>query len=90
MRSRVGLRSQAEASLIYFSAAWAWSTHLLLLCLCWLLYLAQDLEQSPRLGLWAGFGALAGFAGLTESSILVVIPFLMALAAWRLARAGKR
>jgi 4-amino-4-deoxy-L-arabinose transferase-like glycosyltransferase len=75
---------------IYFSAAWAWSTHLLLLCLCWLLYLAQDLEQSPRLGLWAGFGALAGFAGLTESSILVVIPFLMALAAWRLARAGKR
>ena len=73
---------------IYFSAAWAWSTHLLLLCLCWLLYLAQDLERSPRLGLWAGFGILAGFAGLTEPSILVVIPFLLALAAWRLARAG--
>jgi 4-amino-4-deoxy-L-arabinose transferase-like glycosyltransferase len=75
---------------IYFSAAWAWSTHLLLLCLCWLLYLAQDLEQSPRLGLWAGFGLLAGFAGLTEPSVLVVVPFLLALAAWRLARAGKR
>ena len=75
---------------IYFSAAWAWSTHLLLLCLCWLLYLAQDMEQSPRLGLWAGFGLLAGFAGLTEPSILVVIPFLLALAAWRLAREGKR
>jgi 4-amino-4-deoxy-L-arabinose transferase-like glycosyltransferase len=75
---------------IYFSAAWAWSTHLLLLSLCWLLYLAQDMEQSPQLGLWAGFGLLAGFAGLTEPSILVVIPFLLALAAWRLARAGKR
>jgi 4-amino-4-deoxy-L-arabinose transferase-like glycosyltransferase len=75
---------------IYFSAAWAWSTHLLLLCVCWLLYLAQDMEQSPRLGLWAGFGLLAGFAGLTEPSILVVIPFLLALAAWRLAREGKR
>ncbi|HEV2485937.1 MAG TPA: glycosyltransferase family 39 protein [Terracidiphilus sp.] len=75
---------------IYFSAAWAWSTHLLLLCLCWLLYLAQDMEQSPRLGLWAGFGVLAGFAGLTEPSILVVIPFLLALAAWRLAHEGKR
>jgi 4-amino-4-deoxy-L-arabinose transferase-like glycosyltransferase len=75
---------------IYFSAAMAWPTHLLLLSLCWLLYLAQDLEQSPRLGLWAGFGALAGFAGLTESSILVVIPFLLSLAAWRLARTGKR
>jgi 4-amino-4-deoxy-L-arabinose transferase-like glycosyltransferase len=75
---------------IYFSADWAWSTHLLLLCLCWLLYLAQDLECSPRLGLWAGFGLLAGFAGLTEPSVLVVVPFLMALAAWRLAHTGKR
>jgi 4-amino-4-deoxy-L-arabinose transferase-like glycosyltransferase len=75
---------------IYFAAAWAWSTHLLLLSLCWLLYLAQDIEVSPRLGLWAGFGLLAGFAGLVEPSVLVVIPFLMVLAAWRLARAGKR
>jgi 4-amino-4-deoxy-L-arabinose transferase-like glycosyltransferase len=75
---------------IYFAAAWAWSTHLLLLSLCWLLYLAQDLEVSPRLGLWAGFGWLAGFAGLVEPSVLVVIPFLMALATWKLARARKR
>jgi 4-amino-4-deoxy-L-arabinose transferase-like glycosyltransferase len=74
---------------IYFAAAWAWSTHILLLCLCWLLYLAQDLEGSSRLRLWAGFGVLAGFAGLTEPSVLVVIPFLLALAAWRLARTGK-
>jgi 4-amino-4-deoxy-L-arabinose transferase-like glycosyltransferase len=75
---------------IYFAAAWAWSTHLLLLCLCWLLYLAQEMEQSPRLWLWAGFGVLAGFAGLTEPSVLVVIPFLLALACWRLGRAGNR
>jgi len=75
---------------IYFSAAWAWSTHLLLLCLYWLLCLAQELEVSPRLGLWAGFGLLAGFAGLTEPSILVVVTFLLGLAAWRLAHAGKR
>jgi 4-amino-4-deoxy-L-arabinose transferase-like glycosyltransferase len=75
---------------IYFSAEWAWSTHLLLLCLCWMLYLAQDLEQSSKLRLWAGFGLLAGFAGLTEPSILILVPFLLALAAWRLARAGKR
>jgi len=75
---------------IYFSAEWAWSTHLLLLCLCWLFYMAQNLECSSRLSLWAGFGLLAGFAALTEPSILVVIPFLMSLAAWRLARTGKR
>jgi 4-amino-4-deoxy-L-arabinose transferase-like glycosyltransferase len=74
---------------IYFSAAWAWSTHLLLLCLCWLLVLAQHMEQSPRLALWAGFGLLAGFAGLTEPSVLVVIPFLLVLACWRLSRDGK-
>lgn len=75
---------------IYFAAAWAWSTHLLLLCLCWLLVLAQKMEHSPRLVLWAGFGLLAGFAGLTEPSILVLIPFLMALGCWRLSRARKR
>ena len=71
---------------IYFAASWAWSTHLLLLCLCWLIFLAQKMEQSPRLALWAGFGLLAGFAALTEPSILSVVPFLMAVACWRLHR----
>ncbi len=74
---------------IYFAAAWAWSTHLLLFCLCWLLYLSQAMEESPRLALWAGFGLLAAFAGLTEPSILVAIPFLMALACWKLRKNGK-
>lgn len=69
---------------IYFAATSPWSTHLLLLCLCCLLYLAQDLEKSSRLGLWASFGLLAGIGGLTEPSILVVVPFLMVLACWRL------
>lgn len=74
---------------IYFSAAWAWSTHLLLLGLCWLLYLAQELEESPRLGLWAGFGLLAGVTALTEPSVLLTLPVLMGVALWRLWRAGK-
>jgi hypothetical protein len=71
---------------LYFSAAWAWSTHLLLLCLYGLLYLAPDLEDSPRLAPWARFGLLAGFAGLTEPSSLVLSSFLLAFAAWRLFR----
>jgi 4-amino-4-deoxy-L-arabinose transferase-like glycosyltransferase len=75
---------------IYFSAEWAWSTHLLLLCLCWLFYIAQDMGCSSRLSLWTYFGLLAGFASLTEPSILVIIPFLIALAAKQLACAGKR
>jgi 4-amino-4-deoxy-L-arabinose transferase-like glycosyltransferase len=75
---------------IYFSAAWAWSTHLLLLCLCWLLVLAQEMEESSRLSLWAGFGLLAGFTGLAEPSVLALVPFLMLLALWRLLRDSKR
>ncbi len=74
---------------IYFSAEWAWSTHLLLLCMCWLLCLAQTLENSSKLSSWAAFGVLAGFAGLTEPSVLVIVPFLMMLCAWRLSGAGK-
>ena len=74
---------------IYFSAEWAWSTHLLLLCLCWLFYLAQTMEVSSKLRLWGGFGLLAGFAGLTEPSILAVIPILLAVAGKQLACAGK-
>lgn len=75
---------------IYFSAEWAWSTHLLLLCLCWLIYLGQRMEASPRLPLWLAFGLLAGFAGLTEPSALVVAPLLMTLAVARLVRSGLR
>ena len=75
---------------IYFAAAWAWSTHLLMLSLMWMLWAAQRMELSPRLRWWAGFGLLAGFAGLCEPSVLVVAPFLMILAAIRLARAGQR
>ncbi|HTW79962.1 MAG TPA: glycosyltransferase family 39 protein [Terracidiphilus sp.] len=71
---------------IYFAAAWAWSTQILIFCLLWLIYLAQRLEHSSQLRLWAGFGLLAGLAGLTEPSILTVVPFMMAIAAWQLAR----
>jgi 4-amino-4-deoxy-L-arabinose transferase-like glycosyltransferase len=75
---------------IYFSAAWAWSTHLLLLGLCWLLYLSQTMEDSSRLTLWAGFGLLAGLTGLCEPSALAVVPFVLLLCAIKLARSGKR
>lgn len=75
---------------IYFSAAWAWSTHLVLLCLCILLYIAPELDRSTRLSLWTGFGLIAGFAGLTEPSILVVVAFLLLFAAVNLARSGMK
>jgi hypothetical protein len=68
---------------VYFAAEWAWSTHLLLLCLCWLLYLSQRLEISTSLPCWAGFGLLAGFAALTEP---VVIPIFIILFCFSLRR----
>src|SRR5579863_1560949 len=74
---------------IYFSAAWAWSTHLLLLGLCWLLCLSLSMEHSSRLALWSGFGLLAGITALCEPSVLAVVPFILALCAFQLARSGK-
>ena len=71
---------------IYFAAAWAWSTHLLMLGLCWLMDLAQRMGSSGRLRLWAGFGLLAGITGLAEPSVLLVVPFLLLLSMWELRR----
>lgn len=73
---------------IYFAAAWAWSTHLLMLGLCCLLCLAQRMETSSRLWLWAGFGLLAGITGLTEPSVLLVVPFLLGMSTWAQLRNG--
>ena len=43
-------------------------------------------KHSSRLGPWAGFGLLAGFAALTEPSVRRDLHFLLVLAAWRLFR----
>jgi len=46
--------------------------------------------ESPRLALWAGFGLLAGITGLCEPSVLAIVPVLLALSAFKLARSGRR
>jgi len=61
---------------IYYGADWAWSTCLVTLLLCCLFLWALDLEASNRIRDWIGFGALSGFAALTEPSVLSVLPFL--------------
>jgi hypothetical protein len=75
---------------IYFAAEWPWPTHLLLLCMCWMFYIAQHMEKSSKSALWIGFGILAGFTTLTEPSVLAIVPFLACFCAWRLASEGKR
>lgn len=74
---------------IYFSATWPWSTHLLLLFLCLLLWISQKLESNNKIGIWIGFGVVAGCAALTEPTILLVVPILIGCACWKLARSGK-
>ena len=75
---------------VYFSAEWAWSTHLLLLCLCWLLYYSQRLETSTSAPGWAGFGLLAGFAALTEPVVIPVFLILLCSSIYRLWRGRLR
>jgi 4-amino-4-deoxy-L-arabinose transferase-like glycosyltransferase len=67
---------------VYFSAEWPWATHLLLLCLCWMLVLAQKMESSGNWRLWASFGLLSGFAALAEPSVLILVPWLILLACY--------
>jgi len=65
---------------IYFSAEWPWSTHLLLLALCWQIVVAQNMERSTKPALWAFAGLLAGFTALVEPSAIVVSTLLFVLA----------
>ena len=69
---------------VYFAAEWAWSTHLMLLCVCWLFYFSQQLMYATSLRRWAGFGLLAGFTALTEPVGLPVFFILLCLAIYSL------
>ncbi len=59
---------------IYYAADWAWSTCLVTLLLSVLFLWALELEQSGHAWEWLGFGALGGFAALTEPVVLAVVP----------------
>jgi 4-amino-4-deoxy-L-arabinose transferase-like glycosyltransferase len=71
---------------IYFSANFIWDTALTTLLLPILYLIAIHLEESPKLWRWAGFGAFAGFAALTNAVTMSVAPFLGLWAWWRLYR----
>lgn len=75
---------------VYFAAEWAWSTHLLLLCLCWLLYISQQLDSGASLRWWVAFGLLGGFTALTEPVAIPVFLILFCLSLRRQWQAGVR
>jgi 4-amino-4-deoxy-L-arabinose transferase-like glycosyltransferase len=61
---------------IYFAADFIWDTALATLLLPILFLIALHLEDAPGLWRWAGFGAFAGFAALSNPVSLSVAPFL--------------
>jgi 4-amino-4-deoxy-L-arabinose transferase-like glycosyltransferase len=75
---------------IYFSADFIWSTTLSTLLMSLIFLVALYLENSSSLQLWIGFGALSGFAALTDPVVMSVAPFLGAWAWYRLYRSGRR
>ncbi|MFY9661704.1 MAG: glycosyltransferase family 39 protein [Terriglobales bacterium] len=68
---------------IYYGADWAWSTCLVTLLLAVLFLWALALEESGTVWQWLGFGALGGFAALTEPVVLAVIPLFGLWTCWR-------
>ncbi len=68
---------------IYYGADWAWSTCLVTLLLAVLFLWAVRLEESRNTWEWLGFGALGGFAALTEPVVLAVVPLLGLWTCWR-------
>jgi hypothetical protein len=75
---------------IYFSADFIWSTTLTTLLMSLIFLLALHLEKSASLWHWVGFGAISGFAGLTDPVVMSVAPVLGAWAWYRLYKRGDR
>jgi len=66
---------------IYIASGFVWETCLSALLLAALFLWTLDLREQPKKWAWLSYGALWGFAGLTNASVLAVSPFL---AAWSL------
>jgi hypothetical protein len=71
---------------IYFPVERIWGTWLSTLLLSVLFLIALDMEKSPSLWLWGGFGMLWGFTALTEPVVMTAWPFVVGFSAWCLYR----
>jgi 4-amino-4-deoxy-L-arabinose transferase-like glycosyltransferase len=75
---------------IYFSADFIWATTLTTLLMSLIFLAALYLETSSSIWAWVGFGALSGFAALTDPVVMSVAPVLGAWAWYRLYKSGNR
>ncbi len=75
---------------VYFSADRVWDYALTALLFCCCFWAVQNLHQRSKLIAWLGFGALVGITALSNPSVLSTVPFLLAIALWKVRRAGGR
>jgi hypothetical protein len=75
---------------IYFSAGRVWEYSLTGLLFTTCFCIAQRLHQSTKPLAWLGFGALYGVTLLSNPAVLSLLPFLLALALYRVYRSGGR
>jgi 4-amino-4-deoxy-L-arabinose transferase-like glycosyltransferase len=75
---------------LYFSADRMWYFSLATLLVCLMLLFAFRLGSTTSLWEWTGFGALAGFAALTNPVTLTIFPFLAGWACYRLQKNEKQ
>lgn len=75
---------------IYFSVTWVWETAFSTFLLSLLFMLTLEMEDDTRLRSWFGYGLLWGTVGLTNTSLLMWLPFAGCWIAYQLHRRGKR
>ncbi len=75
---------------IFFAASFIWDTTLSTLLMALLFLTVLRLENTPRWWPWFGFGALTGFAALTNAVLLGPMPFLALWALYGLRKRGER
>lgn len=75
---------------VYFPVERIWGTWISTLLLSVLFLIALDMEKSPSLWLWAGFGILWGFTALIEPVVMTAWPFVTGFSAYCLYRRKSR
>jgi 4-amino-4-deoxy-L-arabinose transferase-like glycosyltransferase len=75
---------------IYFSAGRVWEYALTGLLFTTCFCIAQRIHSSAKPLAWLGWGALYGLTALSNPSVLSMLPFLLALALYKVYRSGGR
>jgi hypothetical protein len=75
---------------VYFPTNTMWYHGLVGLLLAWQVWMVLRLEQSAGIAEWIGFGALSGFAAMTDPATLGILPILIGWTCYRLHQRRQR